>query len=251
LWKYRQTPEAQEDVFTFSPTRLTQRQTHALNHIILIHLSNDGNVTFASPAAMRNTLQYHLHSDIPYARESYYWYRNLLGILSANVVPTGPDLNSSTSSTLPPRSGVDIVLRSIASGAIEFRSDYDRAYRIYHLATDNSTKYNQATSDIHQMTARVIFRMKEILPPRPIMFRNMYFPFLCRDIVKELPKEESEIFFALVGHQFEVLIGPNAGDDMLSRIKYEAAIIGFTHWLAENRFMVLKDLLSFWVKVVL
>jgi hypothetical protein len=54
-----------------------------------------------------------------------------------------------------------------------------------------------------------------------------------------------------VGHQFEVLIGPNAGDDMLSRIKYEAAIIGFTHWLAENRAKVLTDLLSFWVKVVL
>ena len=79
----------------------------------------------------------------------------------------------------------------------------------------------------------------------------MYFPFLCRDIVKELPKEESELFFALVGYQVDVFkIGPLT-DDILGRIKYEAAIIGFTHWLAENRAKVLTDILSFWVKILL
>jgi hypothetical protein len=69
--------------------------------------------------------------------------------------------------------------------------------------------------------------------------------------VKELPKEESELFFALVGYQVDVFrIGP-ISDDILGRIKYEAAIIGFTHWLAENRSKVLTDLLSWWVNVVL
>jgi hypothetical protein len=93
--------------------------------------------------------------------------------------------------------------------------------------------------------------MKEILPPLSIIYRHMYFPFQCRDIVKELPKEESELFFALVGYQVDMLkVGP-IGDDILGRIKYEAAIIGFTHWVAENRAKVLTDLLSFWVKVVL
>jgi hypothetical protein len=248
LWKYRQTPEAQEDIFMFTPTRLTREQTHALNHVMLIHLS-DNCMTFSSPAAMRKTIQYHLQSDIPYARESKYWFRNLLGLLSEHTLSTGP--KSSTSSTLPPRSAVDIVLHSIASGAIEFRSKYDRAYRVYHLATDDVTKYNQSSSEIHQMTARAILAMKEILPPLPIIYRHMYFPFLCRDIVKELPKEESELFFALVGYQVDVLkVGP-ISDDILGQIKYEAAIIGFTHWLAENRAKVLTDLLSFWVKVVL
>ena len=249
LWKYRQTPEAQEDMFMFTPTRLTRKQTHALNHIILLHLSDNG-MTFSSPAAVKKTIQYHLQSDIPHARESKYWFRNLLGLLSENTILTGP--NSSTSSTPPPaRSAVDIVLNSIASGAIEFRSNYDRAYRVYHLATDDVTKYNQSSSEIHQMTARAIFAMKEILPPLPIIHRHMYFPFLCRDIVKELPTEESELFFALVGYQVDVLkVGP-ISDDVLGRIKYEAAIIGFTHWLAENRAKVLTDLLSFWVKVVL
>ena len=248
LWKYRQTPEAQEDTFTFTSTKLTQKQTHALNQVILLHLSDTG-MTFSSPAAMRKTIQYHLQSDIPYARESKYWFRNLLGLLSENTILTGP--NSSTSSTPPPRSAVDIVFNSIASGAIEFRSNYDRAYRVYHLAADDVTKYNQATSDIHQMTARAIFAMKEILPPLPIIFRHMYFPSSCRDIVKQLSKEESELFFALVGHQVDVLkVGP-ISDDIMGRIKYEAAIIGFTHWLAENRVKVLTDLLSSRVKIVL
>ena len=74
------------------------------------------------------------------------------------------------------------------------------------------------------MTA--ILAMKETLPPLPIVLRHMYFPFLCRDIVKELPKEESELFFTLVVDVFK--IGPIT-DDILGRIKYEAAIIGFTH----------------------
>jgi hypothetical protein len=149
LWKYRQTPEAQEDVFTFTLTKLTQKQTRALNHVILIHLSNSG-LTFSSPTAVRKTIQHHLRSDIPYARESKYLFRNLLGLLSENTLSTVP--NSSTSSA-PARTAVDVVLHSIASGAIEFRSNYDRAYRVYHLATDDITKYNQSTSEIHQMTA--------------------------------------------------------------------------------------------------
>ncbi|CAA7266199.1 unnamed protein product [Cyclocybe aegerita] len=109
LSKYRLTPDAQEDVFTFQPTRLTREQTYAVNQIILIHLPNDGNVTFASPNAMRKTLEHHLQSNrIPYAGESKYLLRNLLGLLSESVVPKGP--NPSTSSALLPRSGVDIVL---------------------------------------------------------------------------------------------------------------------------------------------
>ena len=101
------------------------------------------------------------------------------------------------------------------------------------------------------MTAEAIFKMKELLPPPPYEERHKYFPLMCRDIVKELPKEESELFFALVGHQVDVLkVGP-ANDDILGRIKYEAAIIGFIHWLAETRPMILINLLSFWVKVVL
>ena len=248
LWKYRQSPEAQEDIFTLTPTKLTQKQTRALNHVILIHLSDTG-MTFALPAAVRKTIQYHLQSDIPYARESKYLFRNLLGLLSEESKSTGP--SSSIPPTPPPKSAIDVVLHSIASGAIEFRSNYDRAYRVYHLATDDITKYNQSSSEIHQMTARAILAMKEILPPLPKIFRHMYFPFLCRDIVKELPKEESELFFALIGHQVDVFkIGPIT-DDMLGRIKYEAAIIGFTHWFAENRAKVLTDLLSFWVKILL
>ena len=248
LWKYRQTPEAQEDVFTFKPTRLTRKQTHALNSILLINLPKDGNLTFASPDAMKKTVQYHLQSTVPYARESKYLFRSLLGILSQHPDPTSSSTQTPQSVA---KSGIDIVMDSIVSGAIEFRSAYDRAYRVYHLATDDITKYNQSSSEIHQITARAIVRMKEILPPPPYEHRNMYFPSLARDIVKELPKEESELFFALVGHQVDVLkVGP-VNDDVLSRIKYEAAIIGFTHWLAENHPRVLAGLVFFWVKIFL
>jgi hypothetical protein len=232
LWKYRQSLAAQEDNFTFTITRLTKKQTYALNYVILINLENNGDVTFASPTAMAKTLQYYLQQNRPESQKSKYWFRSLSGTIRTV---------SSDSSTpnQAPRAGIGIVLDAIANGTIEFRSIYDRAYRVYHLATDDVTAYNQTTSEIHQMTARAIFEMQEILPPLPLNFRGRYIPSLCRGIVKELPKEESEIFFALVGYQVDVLkVGPG-GKDILDRIKYEAAIIGFTHWLAENRPWVL------------
>jgi len=241
LWKYRQTPAAQEDDFTFTITKLTRKQTHALNYVILLNLQGD--VTFASPTAMAKTLQYYLQQNHPESQKSKYWFRSLLG--SINTVPT----DSSTSNQAP-RSGIDIVLDAIANGTIEFRSIYDRAYRVYHLATDDVTAYNQSTSEIHQMTARAVIKMQEILPPVPLEFRGWYTPSLCQGIVKELPKEESDIFFALVGHQVDVFkVGPG-GNDILNQIKYEAAIIGFTHWLAENEPWMLTHLLSFWVNVL-
>jgi hypothetical protein len=245
LWKYRQTPAAQKDNFTFTITRLTKKQTYALNYVILLNLENKGDLTFASPTAMAKTLQYYLQQNHPESQRSKYWFRSLFGTI--NTVP----IDSSTpNQDARAGAGIDIVLGAIANGTIEFRSTYDRAYRVYHLATGNVIAYNQSTSEIHQMTARAIIKMQEILPPLPLNFRGHYFPSLCQEIVKELPKEESEIFFALVGYQVDVFkVGPG-GMDILNRIKYEAAIIGFTHWLAENRPWVLTELLSFWVKVV-
>ena len=193
---------------------------------------------------MVKTLRYHLQHKRPDSQESKYWFRSLFGILSTKLADP-------RTSTQAPRFGIDIVLDAIANKTIKFLSIYDRAYRVYHLATDDVTAYNQSTSEIHQMTAQAIIKMKEILPPLPLASRAMYFPTLCRGIVKELPKEESELFFALVGHQVDVFkIGPQS-NDILGRIKYEAAIIGFTHWFAENRPWVLLDLLSFWVQVLL
>ncbi|KAF8959794.1 hypothetical protein BDZ97DRAFT_1704752 [Flammula alnicola] len=245
LWAYRATPEAQEDVFTFKVTILTKKQTLALNHVILLHVPDDGNVTFASPAAMQRTIKSYLQSTTPYIHPSKYLYRSLFGILSEHTGNSG-----GISSTSPgPRSGIDIVLKSIESGAIEFASTYDRAYRVYHLATDDVSKYNETTTEIHQMTARAILKMKEILPPPPVHHRGRYFRS-SYTLVQKLPKEESELFFALIGYQVDVLgVGPT-NSDLASRIKYEAAIIGFTYWLCEYHDVLLFDRLSPWMIVM-
>ncbi|KAG5649570.1 hypothetical protein H0H81_003051, partial [Sphagnurus paluster] len=172
LPKCHQTPAAQEDIFTFKATRLMQEQTHALNSVILLHLSDDGNVTFASAAAMKNTMQHHLQSTIPYAGVSKYSFRNLLGILSDHVGHTSSTASNPVIPRPPP--GIDLVLHSIASGVIKFHSEYDRGYRVYHLATDDITKYNQSSSEIHGMTVRGIAKMKEILPPLPCAHRHNF-----------------------------------------------------------------------------
>ncbi|KAF8968083.1 hypothetical protein BDZ97DRAFT_1655377, partial [Flammula alnicola] len=62
LAAYRVTPAAQEDVFTFKITTLTKKQTLALNHVVLLNVLDNGNVTFASPAAMQRTVESYLQS---------------------------------------------------------------------------------------------------------------------------------------------------------------------------------------------
>ncbi|KAF8956861.1 hypothetical protein BDZ97DRAFT_1925028 [Flammula alnicola] len=244
LLVYRVTPAAQEDVFTFKITTLTKKQTLALNHVVLLNVLDNGNVTFASPAAMQRTVESYLRSPTPYFHEKKYLYRGLSGILSEYV-----SVSAGGSSTSPdPRSGINVVLDSIKSGAIEFASTYDRGYRVYHLATDDVPKYNEATSEIHKMAARAILKMKEILPPPPIHHRGRYFQSL-NTLVKRLPKEESELFFALIGYHWQVDVlgvGPT-NSDLASRIKYEAAIIGFTHWLSEHHNFLLFERLFPWM----
>ena len=165
LWKYRQTPEAQEDIFMFTPTKLTQKQTRALNHVILTHLSNSG-MTFSSPAAVRKTIQYHLQSDIPYARESKYLFRNLLGLLSEETLSIDP--NASISPTPPPKSAIDVVLHSIAVGpssSVRIMTGLTGFIISPHCQTTSPSTNNHLRKEIHQMTARAILAMKEILSP--------------------------------------------------------------------------------------
>jgi hypothetical protein len=70
-------------------------------------------------------------------------------------------------------------------------------------------------------------------------------------ITETLPREESELFFALVGHQVDKLNVGRYTNDLLGNIIYEAAIIGVTHWLAKNRYDVLRDLLYPWMNIVI
>ncbi|KAF5309477.1 hypothetical protein D9619_012327 [Psilocybe cf. subviscida] len=108
------------------------------------------------------------------------------------------------------------IRQSIASGAIELKSDYDRAYRVYHAATDDVDKYCKTSAEIHAMTARAMIKMKTLLSTPPHNNRS------AQD--RQSP-------------------GRVKGTDVVSQIKYDAATIGLTHWLAENRATFLKELI--------
>ncbi|KAF5309394.1 hypothetical protein D9619_012311 [Psilocybe cf. subviscida] len=232
---YRQTPIAQEDRYTFTPSKLTPEQTHNVNFFILSHLDMGG-VAFVSQKAMSRSLKHQIRADVSYIAESKYYLRALLGVIASNLAKEENEGSS------PPRPVLDVIIQSSASGAIESNSDYDRAYRIYHSATNDVENYCQTSADIHAITARAIVKMKTLLPPPPVINRHMHFPFLSRKIVKTLPKADSELFFALVGYQVDVLEVGTGGTDVVGQIKYEAAIIGFAHWLAENRPSFLQEL---------
>ncbi|KAF5309372.1 hypothetical protein D9619_012307 [Psilocybe cf. subviscida] len=232
LEKYRRTPAAQEDVYIFYPTKLTPKQTHNVNFVLLSHL-NMGGVAFSSENAMKASLKHQLKMDIGYIQESKYYLRSLLGILSDATNPESPAQVS--------RPALDLIIGSIANGVIELKSDYERAYRVYHAATDDVNKYCKTSAEIHAMTAHAIVRIKALLPPPPHINRHMYFPWMAKNIVKTLSKHDSDIFFAAIRPKIDSLQVGTRGTDVVSQIKYDAATIGLTHWLAENHVSALKE----------
>lgn len=59
LSKYRNTTQAEEDLFSFEVTKLTKAQTYAVNGVTLKNARDDGSITFASKDCMLRTLRQH------------------------------------------------------------------------------------------------------------------------------------------------------------------------------------------------
>ena len=252
---YRTSREAQEDCFTLGITKLSRSQTYTVNEVLMlnINLYHQGALSFSTASVMLDTVCTYMTSNNTFLGRKRSLFRPLLvelaDIQKRSVAATStavhtPILNVDSDADVQ----LNMLLRFVVMKAIDFPSNYNRAYLIFHMATDCPSLHNVVSINIRKVCADAISKLKLFLDPP-------YLPFQKQNssrITETLPKEESELFFALVGYQMDKLnVGRCTTNDFLGNIIYEAAIIGMTYWLAENRYDVLIDLLYPWMTVVI
>ncbi|KAF9473142.1 hypothetical protein BDN70DRAFT_886139 [Pholiota conissans] len=258
---YRSSPDAQKDEFTFSITRLTAAETYAVNEVIMMNanLHPSASLTFASPDMMLKTLQTYdsshnafmagkKHLFIPLLRALHTMKQDSLSHLQSSP-PSPLNLDLSTSETDTDTDlQLHMFLRFTIGKNITFPSSYNRAYVVFHMATDAPSLGNPISTKIRRMLDGGIMRLRRLLdPPLQPIFPHSHSG--RRKLVETLSKADSEVFFALIGYQVDQTGIGSHSNDILANVIYEAATLGITHWLAERRPDVIEDLLSPWVNL--
>ncbi|KAF4610670.1 hypothetical protein D9613_007315 [Agrocybe pediades] len=268
---YRCSPEAEADQFTFTITKLTKAETYAVNEVIMMNanLHPEGYLTFCSREAMLETVRAYMSSHNTFLGGKRSLFGPLLRALSSP--PDGvasPSLSSLDSPWKVTTDGdadiqLQMLLKFTVTNGVSFPSPYNRAYLIYHMATDLLSLSNPVSSKIREIRCNGISKLVALLdPPLPgisDMRPRVQSPRPTvlhqdgvgkRELVPSLSNEESEIFFATVGHQVDQLEVGRQSHDVLANIIYEASIIGITYWLANQRPDVLYDLTYPFLNVV-
>lgn len=252
---YRSTPKSLDDQFHFRITKLTTEQTYAVNEVTMMNanLHPHGSLTFASPSIMLETLQAYMSSHNTFLGGKRSMFKPLLRelcTLSSSVSPTTavPSLDIPWDVDTDGDLQLHMFLRFVVTGGVAFPSAYNRAYLVFHMATDIPSLRNPVSAKIRSITQKCISSLILILdPPLPPLFPVTT---SSRSLSETLPHNESELFFALVGHQVDELRIGSRSNDMLANIIYDATIIGVAYWLASNRPDVLLDLLTPWIKIL-
>ena len=254
---YRTSPKAQDDRFTLGITKLSRSQTYTVNEVLMlnINLHQHGSLSFSTASTMLDTVCTYMMSNNTFLGRKRALFRPLLlelidiqkeSVATSTTIHTPtPILNVDTDADVQ----LNMLLRFTVMKAIDFPSNYNRAYLIFHIATDGPSLHNAVSLNIRKLCFEAISKLKFSLDP-PYLPSGFMSNFSSR-ITETLPKEESELFFALVGHQVDKLGVGRYTNDLLANIIYEAAVIGVTHWLAENRYDVLRDLVYPWIKIVM
>ena len=251
---YLSSKKAEDDEFTFPITKLSISQTYSVNEVIMMNanLHSEGSLTFSSPKIMLDTLKMYMRSHNTFLGGKRLLFRPLLQELSSMMITGSPKHSERLNLSWTPETDADLQLQSflrfIITKAIHFPSNYNRAYVVFHMGTEVSSLTNSVSTRIRSLRDQGVYQFRRILdPPLPSFKTQDRIPTL----VETLPKEESELFFALVGYQIDMLGVGKRTNDLLANIIYEAAIIGITHWLANNRNDVLYEYLYPWMSITL
>ncbi len=253
---YRSSKLAQQDQFTFKVTKLTPAETYAVNEVVMMNanLHPSGSITFATPNIMLETLQKYIASHITFLGGKRQLFAPLLCELSTmkndevGIGPSPPPANMTWAADTDADLQLHMFLRFTLAKNIQFPSIYNRAYVIFHMATEASSLSNSVSSQIRRMVDAGISELRYLLdPPLPMVEspRN----WSHSRLVESLSQSESEIFFALVGYQVDQTGVGSHSNDGLANMIYEAATIGIAQWLLESRPDVLAELVSPWIVI--
>ena len=232
---YRATPQAQNDRFTFKITKLTPRQTHDINEATMLNINPNGSLTFCSPISALNTVRAFMASKDPFAQQRKKDYNALLKGLASKLPPTANSAPSQDS-----EHKFKLVVNSIVSGAMEFKSEYDRAHRIFCLLKDDASLSNPMAVEIRRLTGTIVERWTELLRPPP----KNHNPHPAANLVETLSKEDSDKFYSVMKIFLSMVKVTEIQDGtVLMALVEETIILCVVQRMARNRPDVLKFLL--------
>ena len=236
LAAYRATPKAQSDLFTFKITKLTPPQTHNINEVIMLNINPNGSLTFCSPLSALSTVRAFMASKDRFVQQRKKDYSALLKELTSNSPPTA---NAAPLQDLEDNK-FKLVLDSIVNGAMEFKSEYDRAHHVFSLLKDDSPLSHPIAVKIRKLTGTIVELWTGILgaPPKNHNRRPE------ANLVETLSKEDSDKFYSLMKY-FLSKLGVEVQDGtVLMTLVEETIILCVVQRMARNRHEALEILLG-------
>jgi len=252
---YRTTPEAEQDSFEYHFTLLRPEQTYAVNEVMLMsaNLRYRGSVIFRQPSAMGETLgQYQASPQTSFSGRQKS-FRPLLeqlrdlefeGNSQQSQVRSSPPEGDNESTT---DCQLNLLFGSMIKNHISFPSSYTRAFLLFHMVTAASSS-NPISQKMCKIQDTAIDKLHRLLdPPLPQVLKE---DSSHTGLVESLANDESEIFFSLIVSLLDqASVSIRRSNDLCETVINEAAVIGVTYWLAEERPDVLKDILTNWVHI--
>ena len=236
LAAYRATPKAQSDLFTFKITKLTPPQTHNINEVIMLNINPNGSLTFCSPLSALNTVRAFMASKDRFVQQRKKDYSALLKELTSNSPPTA---NAAPLQDLEDNK-FKLVLDSIVNGAMEFKSEYDRAHRVFSLLKDDSPLSHPMAVKIRKLTGTIVELWAGILGAPPKNHNR------CPEanLVEILSKEDSDKFYSVMKNLLSKLGVEIQNGTVLMTLAEETIILCVVQRMARDRREALEILLG-------
>lgn len=242
LQRYRATPEAQNDIFTYRITKLTEAQTREVNETVLINTGYeiDGDsLIFSSKKCMLNALQYHITSPdfrVQYGKNPHkkYFplYHSLLCSLnspSKNIIESDSDFR------------LRVVLEVLRRRLIRFRSEWNQGFWCYRAMTADPAQLHPLAVDVRLRLPWAISTF-ESFPQDKNLRKN-----LSARLVDSLSEEDSN---CVMGRVCTVLRGLTVIGLERTRARTDESyvrsslIVGFVEWMVKERPDTIKVLVG-------
>ncbi|PFH45973.1 hypothetical protein AMATHDRAFT_8419 [Amanita thiersii Skay4041] len=236
MMEHRMSRSARRDAFKFTIVKLTKPQTMAVNNLIMLNVTEKGSVTFRSRDAMVESILMYRYTFHPLAVRNRHQFASLANELmggSGRREGSGDAIGNRISG--PPND--QDILDIFVNGEVTFNSDYDRAYHIYNMASDEV----MTMIVVECLGRQLVYERMPALYREPIDVDEDAYTNPFAKLVETLPKADSEKVMTVM----KELVPPGirrSHNPNINELLHQVTIVGVLDWLAKNREDVLERL---------
>lgn len=232
LQRYRATPAAQKDVFTYKITKLTEAKTREVNEAILHNVEQDESIVFSSKECMLKTIHYHITSPElgiqlcdPHGRYAALYHALLRSLKSPEDLAAESDHDFR----------LRVVLEVMRRRMVRFRSRWDATHWCYRAMTADPNQMHPLAIDVRLRLAQMINVMKargKHESPR----RNP-----SARLADSLSEDSNRVMMPMC-----MAVAGLMGDKFARSLKGEdlSAMVGFIEWPVKERMDFIKPLIG-------